>query len=107
MMTIARAINDVVLVVLKTPEILEPIGISQEKFFAKVLGYDETGLWVQFPDFELPTRVGDDSGIWVPESMRFLSGIRKSGWQTLYMFAWYPQVCVEEPTYVHGMHKSG
>ena len=29
MMTIARAINDVVLVVLKTPEILEPIGISQ------------------------------------------------------------------------------
>ena len=49
MMTIARAINDVVLVVLKTPEILEPIGILQEKFLAKVLGYDETGLWVQFP----------------------------------------------------------
>ncbi|MFT6563086.1 MAG: ABC-type uncharacterized transport system YnjBCD permease subunit, partial [Limisphaerales bacterium] len=52
MMTIAHAINDVVLVVLKTPEILEPVGITQEKFFAKVLGYDETGLWVQFPDFE-------------------------------------------------------
>ena len=51
MMTIARAINDVVLVVLKTPEILEPIGISQEKFFAKVLGYDETGLWVRVPGF--------------------------------------------------------
>ena len=28
MMTIARAINDVVLVVLKTPEILEPIAVS-------------------------------------------------------------------------------
>ena len=49
MMTIAHAINDVVLVVLKTPEILESVGISQEKFFTKVLGYDETGLWVQFP----------------------------------------------------------
>ena len=34
MMTIAHAVNDVVLVVLKTPEILEPVGISQEKFFA-------------------------------------------------------------------------
>ena len=38
MMTIAHAINDVVLVVLKTPEILEPVGITQEKFFAMVLG---------------------------------------------------------------------
>ena len=60
MMTIAHAINDVVLVVLKTPEILESVGISQEKFFTKVLGYDETGLWVQFPEFELPVRVGQD-----------------------------------------------
>ena len=60
MMTISRTINDVVLVVLKNPEILEPIGISQEKFFTKVLGYDETGIWVQFPDFELPSRVGQD-----------------------------------------------
>ena len=46
--------------VLKTPEILEPVGITQEKFFAKALGYDETGLWVQFPDFELPVRVGEE-----------------------------------------------
>ena len=70
MMTIAHAINDVVLVVLKTPEILEPVGITQEKFFAKVLGYDETGLWVQFPGFELPVRVGEESNLWIPESMQ-------------------------------------
>ncbi len=70
MMTIAHAINDVVLVVMKTPEILEPVGIAQEKFFAKVLGYDETGLWVQFPDFELPVRVGEESGLWIPETMQ-------------------------------------
>ena len=70
MMTIAHAINDVVLLVLKTPEILEPVGITQEKFFAKVLGYDETGLWVQFPSFELPVRVGEESNLWIPESMQ-------------------------------------
>jgi hypothetical protein len=65
-----NAINDVVLVVLKTPEILEPVGITQEKFFTKVLGYDETDLWVQFPDFELPVRVGEDSNLWIPESIQ-------------------------------------
>ena len=79
-MTIARTINDVVLVVLKPPEILEPIGISQEKFFAKGLGYEETGIWVQFPDFELPSRVGQDSGIWVPESMQEVNASAMIPW---------------------------
>ena len=85
MMTISHAINDVVLVVLKTPEILEPVGISQEKFFAKVLGYDGTGLWVQLPDFELPVRVGDEvvwvspfGGIGVAKAVR----TRLDGWES-------------------------
>ena len=70
MMTIAHAVNDVVLVVLKTPEILKPVGITQAKLSAKVLGYAETGLCVQCCDFELPVRAGEESGLWIPESMQ-------------------------------------
>ena len=92
MMTIARTINDVVLVVLKTPEILEPIGIRQEKFFAKVLGYDETGLWVQFPEFELPSRVGQDSGIWVPESMQEVNASAMIPWGAIATVMHFPDV---------------
>ena len=92
MMTIARTINDVVLVVLKTPEILEPIGISQEKFFAKVLGYDETGIWVQLPDFELPSRVGQDSRIWVPESMQEVNASAMIPWGAISTVLHFPDV---------------
>jgi len=92
MMTIAHAINDVVLVVLKTPEILEPIGITQEKFFAKVLGYDETGLWVQFPDFELPVRVGEESNLWIPESMQEVDASAMIPWGAIGTVMHFPNV---------------
>ena len=92
MMTIAHAVNDVVLVVLKTPEILEPVGISQEKFFAKVLGYDETGLWVQFRDFELPVRVGEESGLWIPESMQKVDASAMLPWGAIATVMHFPDV---------------
>ena len=90
MMTIAHAINDVVLVVLKTPEILEPVGITQEKFFAKLLGYDENGLWVQFPDFELPLRVGEESGLWIPESMQKVDASALLPWNAIATVMHFP-----------------
>ncbi len=90
MITIAHAINDVVLVVLKTPEILEPIGIAQEKFFTKVLGYDENGLWVQFPDFELPVRVGEESGLWIPESMQEVNASAMLPWGAIATVMHFP-----------------
>ena len=92
MMTIAHAINDVVLVVLKTPEILESVGISQEKFFTKVLGYDETGLWVQFPEFELPVRVGEESGLWIPESMQQVDASVMLPWGAIATVMHFPDV---------------
>ena len=92
MMTIAHAINDVVLVVLKTPEILESVGISQEKFFTKVLGYDETGLWVQFPEFELPVRMGEESGLWIPESMQQVDASVMLPWGAIATVMHFPDV---------------
>jgi len=81
-----------VLVVLKTPEILEPVGITQEKFFAKVLGYDETGLWVQFPDFELPVRVGEESNLWIPESMQEVDASAMIPWGAIGTVMHFPNV---------------
>ena len=87
-----NAINDVVLVVLKTPEILEPLGITQEKFFTKVLGYDETELWVQFPDFELPVRVGEDSNLWIPESIQKVNASAMIPWGAIGTVMHFPNV---------------
>ena len=92
MMTIAHAVNDVVLVVLKTPEILVAGGSSQEKFFTKVLGYDETGLWVQFPEFELPVRVGEDSGLWIPQSMQQVDASVMLPWGAIATVMHFPGV---------------
>ena len=84
-----NAINDVVL---KTPEILEPVGITQEKFFTNVLGYDETDLWVQFPDFELPVRVGEDSNLWIPESMQKANASAMVPWGAIGTVMHFPNV---------------
>jgi len=53
MMKIEDIINDVVLIVVENAEGLATAGIDQDRFYAKVIGYDEFGLWVEHPSFEV------------------------------------------------------
>ena len=53
MMKIEDIVNDVVLIVVGKSEGLAAAGIDKDKFFAKVIGFDEFGLWVEHPNFEV------------------------------------------------------
>jgi len=54
MMKIEDIVEDIVLIVLSEHEPLKELGISQNKLFAKVVGYDENGIWIENPDFRIP-----------------------------------------------------
>ncbi len=54
MMKIEDIVEDVVLIVLSEHEPLKEIGITQNKLFVKVVGYDENGVWIENPDFKIP-----------------------------------------------------
>lgn len=54
MMKIENIVEDIVLLVLTESEPLKELGITQKKLFAKVVGYDENGIWIENPDFRLP-----------------------------------------------------
>lgn len=54
MMKIEDIIDDIVLLVLTENEPLKELGITQNKLFVKVVGYDENGIWIENPDFRLP-----------------------------------------------------
>ncbi len=54
MMKIEDIVEDIVLLILTEQEALKELGITQKKLFAKVLGYDENGVWIENPDFRLP-----------------------------------------------------
>ncbi len=53
MMKIEDIVNDIVLVALTGGEELHTVGIPNDKFYAKVLGYDEFGIWFDNPNFEI------------------------------------------------------
>lgn len=54
MMKIEEIVDDIVLLVLSEHDPLKELGIDQNKLFAKVVGYDENGVWIENPDFQLP-----------------------------------------------------
>jgi len=53
-MTIEDIVEDVVLLVLAEHEPLKELGITQNKLFAKIVGYDENGVWIENPVFKIP-----------------------------------------------------
>ena len=57
-----------------------------------MLGYDETELWVQFPDFELPVRVGEGSNLWIPESMQKVNASAMVPWGAIGNVMHFPNV---------------
>ena len=61
-MTIDETINKTVMFMLFNYEGLEPAGIKERRFYAKVVGRDSIGLWIENPKLET-TRVRDDKGV--------------------------------------------
>ena len=53
-MKIEEIVGDIILVVLDNYEPLKKIGIENDKFFVRVKGYDEYGLWIYQPQFSIP-----------------------------------------------------
>ena len=54
MMKIEEVVNDIILIILDNHEPLKKIGIENDKFFARVKGYDEYGLWIHQLEFRVP-----------------------------------------------------
>tara|TARA_Y100001968_G_scaffold165572_1_gene151591 strand:+ start:1258 stop:1566 length:309 start_codon:yes stop_codon:yes gene_type:complete len=54
MMKIENVVGDLILLVLDNHEPLKKIGIDQDKIFVHVKGYDENGMWIHHPSFEVP-----------------------------------------------------
>ena len=58
MMKIEEVVGDLVLLILEGHEPLKKIGIEQDKLFVNIKGYDEYGLWIHHPDFQVPNVTG-------------------------------------------------
>ncbi|MFL2983105.1 MAG: hypothetical protein ACJZ12_01780 [Candidatus Neomarinimicrobiota bacterium] len=54
MMKIEEVVGDLILIILENHEPLKKIGIDQDKIFAHVKGYDENGIWIHHPGFQVP-----------------------------------------------------
>ena len=91
-MTVSKTIQDVVLVVLKDIGPLEPLGLKEKQFFAKVHGYDEMGLWIELPDFPVPVTASTDSGLWTPEVMENVNASAMIPWGALATVVHFPDV---------------
>ena len=53
-MKIEVIVGDIVLLVLNNHEPLQKVGIDQDKIFVKIKGYDENGIWIHHPSFNIP-----------------------------------------------------
>ena len=61
MMKIEEVVGDLILIVLDNHEPLKKIGIDQDKIFAHVKGYDENGVWIHHPGFQVPDITNEKS----------------------------------------------
>jgi hypothetical protein len=68
-MDIEKAINNKVLIVLFSHEGLEKAGIIDRNFYARLIGYDQIGLWIENPKFET-INVRREDGSLIPVSER-------------------------------------
>jgi len=68
-MDIDKVINDRVMLILRDAEGLRAAGVSEQNFYAKVVGRDHIGIWIENPKFEV-TRVRYDDGTIIPPEQR-------------------------------------
>ena len=61
MMKIEKVVGDLILLVLENHEPLKKIGVDQDKIFVHVKGYDENGMWIHHPGFQVPNMTEKDS----------------------------------------------
>ena len=54
MMKIEEVVGDLILLILDNHEPLAKVGIDQDKIFVKIKGYDENGIWIHHPNFNVP-----------------------------------------------------
>ena len=54
MMKIESIVGDVVLLVLQEVESLKEMGIQKNIIYARIAGYDENGIWIEHPNFQIP-----------------------------------------------------
>ena len=54
MMKIEDIVNDIVLLTLDNFEPLKGVGITENQIYARILGYDEFGVWMKHPKFRIP-----------------------------------------------------
>ena len=54
MMKIEEVVGDLILLILDNHEPLKKIGIDQDRIFVKVKRYDENGMWIHHPGFQVP-----------------------------------------------------
>ena len=52
MMKIETIVGDVVLLLLQEVESLKEMGIQKNKIYARIVGYDENGIWIEHPNLE-------------------------------------------------------
>lgn len=57
-MKIEEIVGDLILIVLDNHDPLKKIGIDQDKIFVYVNGYDENGIWIHHPKFNVPNVTG-------------------------------------------------
>jgi hypothetical protein len=69
--TIDDAVNKTVMLIIFSSEGLEAAGIKEKKFYAKIVGRDSIGLWIENPKLET-TRVRNDNGAIIPPDRRQL-----------------------------------
>ena len=60
MMKIETIVSDVVLLVLQDAEPLKELGIQKNKIYARIAGYDENGIWIAHPNFQIPRMENPD-----------------------------------------------
>jgi len=61
-MKIEEVVGDLILLVLDNHEPLKKIGIDKDKIFVQVKGYDENGMWIHHPEFQVPNfKVDEDN----------------------------------------------
>ena len=62
MMKIEEVVGDLILLILDNHEPLKKIGIDQDKIFVQVKGYDENGMWIHHPGFQVPDFKNEKEG---------------------------------------------
>ena len=60
-MTFDDTVNKTVMLILFNHEGLDSAGIKERKFYAKIVGRDSIGIWIENPKLET-TRMRDDQG---------------------------------------------